>query len=193
MNYQDIPFFIWAKDSKLSNSIGKILGRKSNTHISYGDPAPLYEYLDNTEFFTCYVFHFEEKSHGYLEDLINATQKKCPLSPIILFSFKKVSDSWYRNSIRSGISDILICNEMEDHINLRKDLLQVLNQKWKAYRHFESEKKKIEWGSQIRSYVFHPYNMVKDHRTGVETSDTQAVMDGEIDEFIQAYLSKRGE
>jgi len=57
----------------------------------------------------------------------------------------------------------------------------------------ESEKKKIEWGSQIRSYVFHPYNMVKDHRTGVETSNAQGVMDGDIDQFIQAYLSKRAE
>ncbi len=52
----------------------------------------------------------------------------------------------------------------------------------------ENTKKKIEWGSQIRSYVFHPYNLVKDHRTGVETSNTHAVMDGELDEFIKAYL-----
>lgn len=52
----------------------------------------------------------------------------------------------------------------------------------------EKTKKKIEWGSQIRSYVFHPYSMVNDHRTGLKRSDPQNVMDGDLDEFIKAYL-----
>lgn len=48
----------------------------------------------------------------------------------------------------------------------------------------------IEWGSQIRSYVFHPYNLVKDHRTGVETGNIQSVMDGNLDAFMEGYLKK---
>ena len=52
----------------------------------------------------------------------------------------------------------------------------------------EGQKKKIEWGSQIRSYVLHPYKMVKDLRTGYETSDTQGVLDGDLNEFMKVYL-----
>ena len=60
---------------------------------------------------------------------------------------------------------------------------------------FSKDKKEIAWGSQIRSYVLQPYQMVKDHRTGVENGNTNAVLDGEIDAFIQAYLmgERRGD
>ena len=53
---------------------------------------------------------------------------------------------------------------------------------------FHKTKKEIAWGSQIRSYVLHPYRMVKDHRTGIEVGNADAVLDGDIDRFIQAYL-----
>lgn len=56
----------------------------------------------------------------------------------------------------------------------------------------EGNKKKIEWGSQIRNYVLHPYKMVKDVRTGYETSNAQGVLDGELDEFLKAYLMEFG-
>jgi peptide chain release factor 2 len=56
-----------------------------------------------------------------------------------------------------------------------------------------STKKKIEWGSQIRSYVFHPYKMIKDHRTNFEVGNVQPVMDGELDGFIKAYLMSEKE
>jgi peptide chain release factor 2 len=56
----------------------------------------------------------------------------------------------------------------------------------------EGKKRKIEWGSQIRSYVLHPYKMVKDLRTGYETSDTQAALDGDLNEFMKSYLMQSG-
>lgn len=66
----------------------------------------------------------------------------------------------------------------EEEIRKREELKNAAN----------SSKKKIEWGSQIRSYVFHPYKMIKDHRTDYEVGNVQPVMDGEIDGFIKAYL-----
>ena len=74
---------------------------------------------------------------------------------------------------------------------LKAKLYQIELKKAEAEKNeTEKSKMKIEWGSQIRSYVFHPYNMVKDHRTDYETSNTQAVMDGELNDFIKSFLLK---
>lgn len=82
----------------------------------------------------------------------------------------------------------------ENAIRLLKSQLYELElQKREAEKMvLESQKKKIEWGSQIRSYVLHPYKLIKDHRTDFETSDVQAVLDGELDGFIKSYLMEYG-
>ncbi|MFH1699260.1 MAG: peptide chain release factor 2 [Candidatus Zixiibacteriota bacterium] len=73
---------------------------------------------------------------------------------------------------------------------LKSRLYQMaLEEQQKEQEKYTKDKKKIEWGSQIRSYVFHPYNMVKDHRTDAETSNIQKVMDGNLQLFINAYLT----
>ncbi len=72
---------------------------------------------------------------------------------------------------------------------LRARLFELeMEKKEKELASLEGDQQKIEWGSQIRSYVFHPYNLVKDHRTNTETSDVQGVMDGDINRFIESFL-----
>jgi peptide chain release factor 2 len=77
---------------------------------------------------------------------------------------------------------------------LKSQLYEIELKKKQALRdEIEANKKKIEWGSQIRNYVMHPYKLVKDVRTGYETSNVDDVMNGEIDEFLKAYLMMMGQ
>ena len=91
-------------------------------------------------------------------------------------------------------------NERSQHRNkdnamkiLRARLYEHMLQEEKVERDaLEAEKKEIAWGSQIRSYVLHPYTLVKDHRTGVETGNAPGVLEGNLDPFIHGYLKKFG-
>ena len=92
---------------------------------------------------------------------------------------------------------VVQCQNERSQIQNREKAMQMLKAKLFEKQEEErmakldgirGEKKEIGWGSQIRSYVFHPYNMVKDHRTSEETGNTGAVMDGDIDRFMNAYL-----
>lgn len=99
--------------------------------------------------------------------------------------------------IPSGI--VVTCQNERSQLQNRENALKILKSKLLSLkleqeqlkmREIKGELKKIEWGSQIRSYVFHPYTMVKDHRTDYETSDVQDVMDGNIQPLINEYLKK---
>ncbi len=96
---------------------------------------------------------------------------------------------------------VIECQETRSQQQNREKALQMLKsqlyeielrKKQEEQAKIEDSKKKIEWGSQIRSYVLHPYKMVKDLRTGYETSNVNAVLDGDIDGFVKAYLMKYG-
>ena len=93
---------------------------------------------------------------------------------------------------------VVQCQNERSQIQNRERAMQMLRAKLHEKEEEErlekmdgirGEKKEIAWGSQIRSYVFHPYNLVKDHRTSEETGNSSAVMDGDIDRFMNAYLA----
>lgn len=108
------------------------------------------------------------------------------------------------NKVETGVrvkhipSGIVVENtETRSQLDNRQNALRILKshlydielqKKREKQAELEGQKKKIEWGSQIRSYVLHPYKMVKDLRTGYETSDTIGVLDGDLNEFMKSYL-----
>lgn len=92
---------------------------------------------------------------------------------------------------------VVTCQTGRSQLKNREDAMKMLRAKLyqleierqeKELSKLRGEQKEIGWGSQIRSYIFHPYSMIKDHRTNIDVGDVQSVMDGEIDQFIDEYL-----
>lgn len=113
------------------------------------------------------------------------------------------------NKVETGVrvkhipSGIVVENtETRSQLDNRQNALRILKsrlydielkKRQEKQAELEGQKKKIEWGSQIRSYVLHPYKMVKDLRTGHETSDTQGVLDGDLNDFMKVFLMEAGQ
>ena len=107
----------------------------------------------------------------------------------------KTSSAVRLTHIPTGI--VVSCQTERSQVQNRETCMSMLraklaekkeSERMAEMQNLKGEMKKIEWGSQIRSYVFQPYTMVKDHRTGCESGNITAVMDGDIDDFINAYL-----
>ena len=112
----------------------------------------------------------------------------------------KVETKVMLTHIPTGI--VVVCQTERSQLGNREKAMQMLRsrlyeeelrKRQEVKNAANASKKKIEWGSQIRSYVFHPYKMIKDHRTDFETGNVQPVMDGELDGFIKAYLMSEKE
>ena len=112
----------------------------------------------------------------------------------------KVETKVQLNHKPTGIQ--ITCSESRSQHDNRAKALQMLKsqlyeielqKQLKQRKDIESNKLKIEWGSQIRNYVLHPYKIVKDVRTGHETTNTESVLDGNLDEFLKSYLMMMGQ
>jgi peptide chain release factor 2 len=97
--------------------------------------------------------------------------------------------------IPTGI--VVTCQNERSQLQNKENALRVLRSRLLEIKRAEKDQEiavlrgeytKAEWGSQIRSYVLHPYQMVKDHRTGYETGNTQAILNGDLDSFMESYL-----
>jgi peptide chain release factor 2 len=112
----------------------------------------------------------------------------------------KVETKVFLTHIPTGM--VVVCQTERSQIGNREKAMQMLKSRLyeeelrkreEAKNATNANKKKIEWGSQIRSYVFHPYKMIKDHRTDYEVGNVGPVMDGDLDGFIKAYLMSEKE
>jgi peptide chain release factor 2 len=112
-------------------------------------------------------------------------------------SVQKNSTAVRITHIPSGI--VVSCQNERSQLQNKENALRVLRSRLLEIKQAEKDEEvatlrgeytKAEWGSQIRSYVLHPYQMVKDHRTDHERGNTQAVLDGELDDFMEAYLKQ---
>ncbi|MBC7425366.1 MAG: hypothetical protein H7321_02425 [Bacteroidia bacterium] len=139
------------------------------------------------------------------------------IAPGVAFDLAEIQESFIRSSGPGGqnvnkvetkvqlthrpTGIVVVCQKDRSQLGNRELAMQMLKSQLyelelrkrnEARDAVEATKMKIEWGSQIRNYVFHPYKLVKDVRTGQETSNVQAVMDGNIDDFIKSFLMESG-
>ena len=109
------------------------------------------------------------------------------------------TDSAVRLTYKPGTSEqiVVTCQNERSQLQNKETAMKVLKARLlerelqrqrEDRRKLRGEYREAAWGNQIRSYVLHPYNLVKDHRTNTETSNTQAVLDGDIDVFVEAFL-----
>ncbi len=141
MNYQQVPFYIWSEDLTISKKIANIIGRKSNTYAEALNRKTFFGFLDSCHQFTCFVLHYKGNV-APLAEQIKAIYKKNPFFPIFLISFGNISTDEYRQLIRSGVSDVFVYDESNPVSNIQREMLKVLNLKWKGYRSLFNERRK---------------------------------------------------
>jgi CheY-like chemotaxis protein len=181
MNYQDIPFFIWSKEQRESEKIARVFGRQLNTHVESGEKKKIYEFIENTRYFICYIFHLQQNLEELI-DVIIACNEYCPLCPVLLFSDHPVIYEIYQKVIRSGAEDILVFKNASEQIELRKLLLAILNRKWKAHRQIEKATKSVYDATVVTAHheINQPLTVIMNAMTMIKLETKKLGTDAKI-------------